>query len=170
MRCPSLRLALHTVTVLSREARRCFQHNRPRESIHPPCRPTGTRDRRYRVVSLEKCTGFASNVKTEDAIYGTAQQLKKINPDVKVTRPTSLDLCWWFFVLYRPLVDASLLPPRSCNGDGHRLTHTWLLNPFQSRPHRQLSRSSFTWRRTSKGSRAMEQMLSLWRTLVGKND
>ena len=39
---------------------------------------------KYRVVSLEKCTGVASGLKTEEAIYGTAQRLKKANPAIKV--------------------------------------------------------------------------------------
>lgn len=39
---------------------------------------------KYKVVSLEKCTGVQSGVKTEEAIYTTAMQLKKINPATKV--------------------------------------------------------------------------------------
>jgi hypothetical protein len=39
---------------------------------------------KYKVVSLEKCTGRAQGVKTEKGIYQTARQLKKINPDLKV--------------------------------------------------------------------------------------
>jgi len=37
----------------------------------------------YRVVSLEKCSGIA-NTTTENAIYTTAAQLKKIDPTIKV--------------------------------------------------------------------------------------
>jgi hypothetical protein len=36
------------------------------------------------VISLEKCTAIASGVKTEEAIYATAQRLKKIDPTLKV--------------------------------------------------------------------------------------
>ena len=39
---------------------------------------------RYRVVSLEKCTGVRSNQTTEDAIYATAQQIKRIDSSIKV--------------------------------------------------------------------------------------
>jgi hypothetical protein len=39
---------------------------------------------KYRIVSLEKCSGVRSHVTTEEAIYGTAQQLKKLDPTVKV--------------------------------------------------------------------------------------
>ena len=38
----------------------------------------------YAVVSLEKCTGRGSGVKTEEGIYRTAAQLKRFNPDLKV--------------------------------------------------------------------------------------
>jgi hypothetical protein len=45
---------------------------------------------KYRVVSLEKCTG-AETSKTEEAIYTTAAQLKKINPSVKVLFYLNMD-------------------------------------------------------------------------------
>jgi len=38
----------------------------------------------YAVACLEKCTGNGQGLKTEDGIYQTARQLKKINPKVKV--------------------------------------------------------------------------------------
>ena len=38
---------------------------------------------KYRIVSLEKCTG-AATTKTEEAIYSTARQLKKKDPTTKV--------------------------------------------------------------------------------------
>lgn len=38
----------------------------------------------YKIVSLEKCTGHASHMDTEAAIYQTAAQLKKFNPMLKV--------------------------------------------------------------------------------------
>lgn len=38
----------------------------------------------YKVVSLEKCTGQRSGLKSENAIYKTAAQLKAINPGIKV--------------------------------------------------------------------------------------
>jgi hypothetical protein len=39
---------------------------------------------KYRIISLEKCTGFSSGFKTEDAIYSTAAAIKKKNPKTKV--------------------------------------------------------------------------------------
>jgi hypothetical protein len=39
---------------------------------------------KYRIISLEKCTGIRSGVMTEDAIYATAQRLKKADPKTKV--------------------------------------------------------------------------------------
>lgn len=39
---------------------------------------------KYRVVSLEKCTGISSNATTEDAIYSTAVKLKAIDPTIKI--------------------------------------------------------------------------------------
>jgi hypothetical protein len=38
----------------------------------------------YKVFSMEKCTGVQSGLKTEDAIYKTAQQLKAKNPAIKI--------------------------------------------------------------------------------------
>lgn len=38
----------------------------------------------YSVVSLEKCTGSNVHMMTEPAIYQTAKQLKKLNPQLKV--------------------------------------------------------------------------------------
>jgi hypothetical protein len=42
---------------------------------------------KFRIVSLEKCTGVRSNVTTEEAIYATAQQLKAKDPTTKVRLP-----------------------------------------------------------------------------------
>lgn len=39
----------------------------------------------YNVASIEKCTGSNQGVKTEQGIYQTAAQLKKLNPSIKVT-------------------------------------------------------------------------------------
>lgn len=39
---------------------------------------------KYKILSLEKCTAIGSGVKTEEAIYTTARQLKKIDPTIKV--------------------------------------------------------------------------------------
>lgn len=39
---------------------------------------------KYRVLSLEKCSGSADGVKTEEAIYTMAQQIKEIDPTIKV--------------------------------------------------------------------------------------
>jgi len=38
----------------------------------------------YKIVSMEKCTGKGSGLDTEIAIWRTADQLKSINPDLKV--------------------------------------------------------------------------------------
>jgi hypothetical protein len=47
---------------------------------------------KYRVISLEKCTGQAQKVLTEKGIYQTARQLKKIDPTVKVIYYLATDL------------------------------------------------------------------------------
>ena len=39
---------------------------------------------KFRVISLEKCSGVRSGVTTEEAIYATAQQLKAKDPTLKV--------------------------------------------------------------------------------------
>ncbi len=39
---------------------------------------------KYRIVSLEKCTGSQNGTKTEEAIYATARRLKDVDPNVKV--------------------------------------------------------------------------------------
>jgi hypothetical protein len=39
---------------------------------------------KYKVISLEKCTGRGQGVTSEKAIYQTARQLKKFNPALKV--------------------------------------------------------------------------------------
>ena len=41
---------------------------------------------KYRIVSLEKCTGVESGVTTEEAIYETAKQLKAKEPNQKVRK------------------------------------------------------------------------------------
>jgi hypothetical protein len=43
---------------------------------------------KYAVVSLEKCSGVASGVTTEEAIYATAKQLKAKDPKKKVPPPS----------------------------------------------------------------------------------
>lgn len=45
----------------------------------------------YQIVSMEKCTGQSSGLKTEEAIWQTANQLKAVNPDVKVMFYISTD-------------------------------------------------------------------------------
>lgn len=67
-------------------------------------------------------------MKTEEAIYATAMQLKKINPDVKVTHPTSLDLCGGLLVPRRP-TGWRFPVATTFAGMDTRLTHTWFLNP-----------------------------------------
>ena len=39
---------------------------------------------KFRIISLEKCSGVSSGVTTEEAIYATAQQLKAKDPTAKV--------------------------------------------------------------------------------------
>ena len=39
---------------------------------------------KYRIISLEKCSGINSNMKTEDFVYSTAQRLKAIDPETKI--------------------------------------------------------------------------------------
>jgi hypothetical protein len=47
---------------------------------------------KYKIISLEKCTGSAQHVLTEKGIYQTARQLKAIDPTVKVVYYLATDL------------------------------------------------------------------------------
>ena len=46
---------------------------------------------KYRIVSLEKCTGIGSGVTTEESIYSHAQRIKAISPSTKVIFYLSTD-------------------------------------------------------------------------------
>lgn len=39
---------------------------------------------KYRVLSLEKCSGSQGGVKTEEALYTMAEKIKAIDPTIKV--------------------------------------------------------------------------------------
>ena len=50
---------------------------RPAHPASPPAYP-------HPLTAVEKCSGVSSGVTTEEAIYATAQQLKAIDPTLKV--------------------------------------------------------------------------------------